>query len=73
MRVLSLGESSRASAFSFFLLTGTDVDNAVSVRVLGQSLGNASLAATESAGATTHSWEEGIKNTLIGEERIFCS
>lgn len=55
-------------------LTTTDVNNTVRVGVLGKSLGNAGLAATEgagnSAGAALHGGEEGVQHTLAGGQGV---
>jgi hypothetical protein len=55
-------------------LTATDVDNAIGVRILGKSLGDTGLAATEgsrnSTGTTLNSWEKCIKYTLSSKKWV---
>jgi len=56
-------------------LTATDIDNALRVGVLGESLRNAGLTATEgtgnSASTTKNGREERVEDTLTSEKRIF--
>ena len=56
--------------------TTTDVDDAVGVGILGKSLGDDGLSATEGAGDTASTTqdrrEEGIDDTLTGDQRVIA-
>ena len=58
-------------------LTASDVDNAIGVGVLGESLGNTGLSAAEgtwnSAGTALHGGEQGIEDALSGGQRVHWS
>ena len=58
-------------------LTASDIDNTVRVGILGQGLGNTSLSAAEgawdSARASLHSREEGIKHSLTSGQGVHWS
>jgi hypothetical protein len=71
---LELGEIVQNLSHLVTTLTTSDVNNTVRVGVLGKSLGNASLTATESSGngtsTTLDSGEEGIEDTLTSSEGV---
>jgi hypothetical protein len=71
---LKLGEIVQDFSHLVTTLSTSDVNDTVGVRVLGESLGNAGLTATESsgnsAGTTLNSGEKGIEDTLSSKERV---